>query len=81
MEHESFIVTADNSPFAARVNENEGLMACTSLCGDDFRIDSSASKFLLMECGSRIVSEFPNIPSSQSPVLARNDSAGDLSTG
>ena len=81
VEDDALVAAAEYGALAVGVDEDEGLRAGNAGGGDDVGLDSGVREGFPMECGGEIVAEFADVASTESPLLAGDDSGGDLSTG
>src|SRR5258708_37050757 len=70
-----------NGALAGVIDEDEGLLAGTSGCGEKMRFDAEARKFRAMKRCGAVVTDLAHVARAQAPLLAGNHGGGDLSAG
>jgi hypothetical protein len=81
VEHDAFVAATEDGPLALGVDEDERLGAGNSLRGDDVGFDAGMREGFAMESSGEVVAEFADVAGAQTPLLAGDNSGGDLSSG
>jgi hypothetical protein len=78
---ESFVAAGEDCALTRGVDEDEGLLADAAGSGDEMGFDTGASEGFAMEGSCCIITDFADVASGHTPVLAGYDCSGHLSAG
>ena len=80
-QFQTIIALPEDRAFAKIVHKNKRLLAVTVRNGKEMRFHAGACKFSAMDGGGMVVADLADVPCAQSPLLASDNGAGDLSSG
>ena len=81
LDSEAVVALPEDGTLAGVVDQDEGLLAGAAGCGEEVCFDAEVGELGAVQSGGKVVANFADVASAQSPGLAGDHGGGDLSAG